>query len=95
MNPGAATVKLHLPAVLEMVVGTDRIDVRGNTIPEALRSAFDQHPQLERHLLLESGDLRPHILCVVNGECLLRGEVARFELEEGDEILIHQAISGG
>jgi len=95
VSPGAASVKLRLPAVLRMAVGTDEIAVRGNTIPEALRSAFDQLPQLEQHLLLESGELRPHVLCAVNGVCLMREEVARFALQEGDEILIQQAISGG
>jgi sulfur carrier protein ThiS len=95
MKTAAASVTLCLPGVLKMVVGTDRIAVQGNTVPEALRSAFAQHPQLEAHLLLESGELRPHILCVVNGQCLLREEVGRFDLKEGDEILIHQAISGG
>ena len=45
--------------------------------------------------LLESGALRPHVLCILNGESLQRDEVARTRLTEGDEIWIHQAISGG
>ena len=51
---------------------------------------------LERHLIdAKSGQLRPHVLCVVNGAALLREEVADARLADGDEILIHQAISGG
>ena len=95
MIPEAASATLRLPAVLQMAVGTDRIAVRGRTVQEALWSAFELHPRLEQHLLLESGDLRPHVLCAVNGECLFREEIARFVLKEGDEILIQQAISGG
>ena len=95
MTTSAKAVEITLPGVLEMAVGANRITGRGNTVLEALRSTFDRHPQLEGHLLLETGELRPHVLCVVNGECVLRDEVASFELHEGDEILIHQAISGG
>lgn len=96
MNTAAAAATLCLPSVLQMAVGVRQVEVRGKTVLEALQSAFDRHPRLERHLLLEkSKELRPHILCVVNGECLLREELSSFQLKDGDEILIHQAISGG
>lgn len=95
MTEQAPSVALRLPSVLKMAVGKDRVIVRGRTIPEALRAAFEQLPQLEHHLTLSSGEIRPHILCVVNGDSVLRDEVAGFVLTEGDEILIHQAISGG
>ena len=49
----------------------------------------------EHYLTLESGQLRPHVLYVLNGECLARADVKTTEVGEGDEILIHQAISGG
>ena len=89
------SVEVRLPTVLQIAAGKKSIAARGRTIADALRSAFEQVPQLERHLLLSSGELRPHILCVVNGTCLLRDEVGDFALSDGDEILIHQAISGG
>ena len=88
-------VEFRLPAVLKLAVGHDRIEAKGRTIPEALESAFGVVPLLKQHLLLDNGELRPHVLCVVNGESLLREEVATTSLGEGDEILIHQAISGG
>ena len=88
-------VEFRLPAVLKLAVGRDRIAAEGRTIPEALQSAFGVVPLLEQHLLLDNGELRPHVLCVVNGESLLREEVATTTLQDGDEILIHQAISGG
>ena len=95
MSDGAPLVELRFPAVLKMVVGTDRLRVRGRTIPEALDAAYAELPHLRHHLTLESGDLRPHVLCIVNGESVLRDEVAATTLADGDEILIHQAISGG
>ena len=62
---------------------------------EALDAACDALPNLRRHILLANGELRPHVLCLVNGECLLRHGYAERRLTDGDEILIHQAISGG
>ncbi len=95
MTKAPPQVELRLPSVLKMVVGRDRIQATGRTVPEALRSAFEQVPGLEKLLVVASGELRPHILCVVNGTSLLQEEVATAALATGDEILIHQAISGG
>jgi len=95
MTVGAPLVEFRFPAVLRMVVETGSVRVRGHTLPEALEAAYDAVPQLRYHLTLESGGLRPHILCILNGESVLRDEVADTALAEGDEILIHQAISGG
>ena len=95
MTTTAPLVELRLPAVLKVMIGQDRIPVRGRSLPEAFDAAFAALPQLRHHLALESGELRPHVLCILNGECVLRDEFARTTLAEGDEISIHQAISGG
>jgi sulfur carrier protein ThiS len=91
----APLIELRLPAVLKVVVGTDRVKVRGGSVPEALSDAYEKLPRLRHHLTLDSGELRPHILCLVNGESVLRDEIAGTKLSDGDELLIHQAISGG
>lgn len=91
----APLVELRLPAVLKVMVGRDRIRIHGRTLPEALEAAYAELPQLRLHLALESGELRPHVLCILNGESVLREEVAATTLSDGDEIWIHQAISGG
>ena len=88
-------VLLRLPSVLKVAVGTDRIRVSGATLAEAFEAAFETHPNLRYHLTQESGELRPHVLCLVNGEHVPRGEIAAMTLHDGDEILIHQAITGG
>ena len=96
MNPSAPPrVTLLLPTVLERVVGRGRIETRGGTIEEALEGAFGEVPLLRHHLMLDSGGLRPHILCIVDGESVLRDEAMTTALVDGSEILIHQAISGG
>jgi molybdopterin converting factor small subunit len=89
------SITLRLPTVLKTAVGADRIRVSGRTVGEALDAACDAYPNLRHHILQESGELRPHVLCLVNGENLLRDGFADRALADGDEILIHQAISGG
>ena len=69
--------------------------VRGRTLREALESAYDALPGLRDHLTLPAGGLRPHVLCILNGESVPRDEALETELADGDEIWIHQAISGG
>jgi molybdopterin converting factor small subunit len=91
----AATVTLELPSILRTVTGWRRTELRGRTIGEALEAAFEKTPVLRHHMTLDSGELRPHILCILNDETLPREEVRSTTLADGDEILIHQAISGG
>jgi sulfur-carrier protein len=89
------SVTLRLPSVLKVAVGTDQVQVTGRTVREALDAAFGALPNLRQHILLDGGDLRPHVLCLVNGEVLHRSGFADHPIGDGDEILIHQAISGG
>jgi sulfur carrier protein ThiS len=91
----APRVELRLPAVLKVVVGEDRVAVRGRTLPEALEAAYEALPRLRHHIAAESGELRPHVLCILNGASVPRDEVEKTKLADGDEIWIHQAISGG
>lgn len=89
------SVNLELPSILRTVAGWKRLEVSGRTIGEALEAAFDRTPVLRHHLTLDSGELRPHVLCVLNNATLPREGLLTTPLAEGDEILIHQAISGG
>lgn len=90
-----AEVTLQLPGVLEVIAGRRRIPTRGHTVRDALEHAFTTVPLLERHLLGADGALRPHVLCLRNGSSLDRDSALDTPLEPGDELLIHQAISGG
>jgi sulfur carrier protein ThiS len=89
------SVTLRLPSVLKVAVGADRVRVTGSTVGEALAAACAALPKLRQHILLDDGELRPHVLCLVNGAALPRDAYADHPLGDGDEILIHQAISGG
>ncbi len=95
MSRAAPRVELRLPAVLKVMVGADRASVRGRNVREALEAAYRELPQLRYHLTLESGGLRPHVLCLRNGTAIPRDRVDATELADGDKLEIHQAISGG
>lgn len=95
MTNGPPRVELRLPAVLKVMVGQDRLQVRGRNVREALEDAYAALPRLRQHLALESGALRPHVLCALNGESVRRDKLAETALADGDELWIHQAISGG
>jgi len=97
MTVGAAppAIEFVLPNVLKPVAGRTSFELRAGTVREALEAAFAVVPVLRHHLTLPGGELRPHILCLVNGESLLRDEAPGHALRDGDEVRIHQAISGG
>ncbi|MBZ0267835.1 MoaD/ThiS family protein [bacterium] len=92
--PRTPVVSLELPSTLGPVAGWRRLEVTGRTIGEALEVAFEKTPVL-RHHLIDAGQLRPHILCILNDAVLPRGKQLAAPVNDGDEILIHQAISGG
>ena len=88
-------VTLQLPVVLKPVAGRERMEVQGHHIAEALEAAFTEIPLLRHHIALDSGELRPHVLVILNGTAVDRASIDQIPLASGDEILIHQAISGG
>jgi molybdopterin converting factor small subunit len=86
-----ARATLVLPRILQEAVGATRLAVEGRTLRDALEDAYQRLPALRHHLCEESGRFRAHILCFLEGE----KKPLTTELEEGNEISIYQAISGG
>jgi molybdopterin synthase sulfur carrier subunit len=86
-----AKATLILPRVLQESVGTTRLQVEGRTLRDALEDAYRQLPALEHHLSDQQGRLRAHVLCFLEGE----RKVMSTAIQDGDEITIFQAISGG
>ncbi|MBI4563873.1 MAG: MoaD/ThiS family protein [Planctomycetes bacterium] len=86
-----ARATLILPGMLHESIGSGRLRVEGRTLGEALEDAYRRVPALRLHLCDEDGGFRVHILCFHNGE----RQPLDTPLEDGDEILILQAVSGG
>lgn len=89
------TVQIRLPRLLRPVVGDRRrIEVDGATVGGAIASLLETEPGLRPHLFDESGALRPHILCFVDGAST-RLDDRDAALEPGVTIEFLQAVSGG
>jgi molybdopterin converting factor small subunit len=87
-------VTVRLPRVLADLVGGDlRIEVTGNTLKNALGDLVRQRPDLELHLLDESGALRRHILCFCN-DTYTRTQLD-LPVHPGDTITVLHSVSGG
>jgi len=91
-----ARATLELPGMIAALLGgRRRIEVEGATLQAALADAFAREPRLRVHVLQESGRLREHVLCFVNGENARWHPDEDLPLEDGDRITIVQAVSGG
>jgi hypothetical protein len=75
-----------------MTANTDlRHTVAGDDVETALKDLFGQEPGLRSHLLDETGGIRPHVSVFVDGRQAELGT----PVEEGAEIYVLQAVSGG
>ena len=91
-----ARAVIKLPRLLEPAVGAiRRVDVTGATVGEAMADLLRQHPTLRVHLYDEQNQLRPHVLCFLNGTPDRDLAHGTAPLSEGDEIVFLQAVSGG
>ena len=87
--------EIRLPRLLEPVVGDRlRITVEASTIGGAVDELLREVPALRGHLFDESGRLRPHVLCFVDGAST-RLDDRTHRLAEGTTIEFLQAVSGG
>jgi hypothetical protein len=84
--------EVTIPRVLATVSGGVRsFRVTGDTLARALESLFESQPQLRVHLLNERGEIRPHVVCFVDG----RRASMDDPVTEQAEITVLQAVSGG
>jgi len=91
-----AHVVVELPSMLAAAAGGEReLPADGPTLRRALDDLFARHPALRVHLFDESGALRRHVLCFLNGRNTRWDETLDQPLAEGDRITVLQAVSGG
>ena len=85
-------VKVLLPAALRSYTGDTRLQARGDTL-HALFADLDQRfPGLRFRVVDEQQQLRPHMRVFVNGQALRE---LSFRLNDGDEVAVLLALSGG
>jgi molybdopterin synthase sulfur carrier subunit len=92
----ASEVTVTLPGILARFTGGRRnVPVAADTLGEAIDRLVEAHPELESHLFDGAGNLRAHLGLYRNGEGVAWDDVEAVELDDGDEVLVLQAVSGG
>jgi sulfur-carrier protein len=86
-------VKVRLPTpLIEYTGGVREVQAAGASLAELLADLDRQFPGIRFRMIDEQDEVRPHMRFFVNGE--LRRSV-RSPLEQGDEVLVVAALSGG
>lgn len=87
-------IRVTLPRLLGDVIGGVRqVSVMADDVGGALRAACDRHPELTVHLFDETGAVRPHVTCLLNG-VVVRDALDR-PVGPDDDVVVLQAVSGG
>ena len=96
LDGGTAAVRVHLPLALRPEAGGAAcIDVRADDAGQALTQLFSRHRALRRHLLDDTGALRPHVNVFVNQADVRSREGLATRVREGDDIHVVPSIAGG
>jgi len=91
-------VHLHLPGALRPYTGGLRLlDLAppGGTVAGLLEALGGAYPGVHHRVVDEVGRLRPHVNVFVNGESIRHIAGLATPLQEGDEVWLLPAISGG
>jgi len=91
-------VIFHIPGPLLVFTDGNRhieIDASPATVREALEFLCSLHPGIRDRLLNEQGEIREHVNVFLGREELRYLDGIATRLEDGAEITIMQAVSGG
>jgi sulfur carrier protein ThiS len=75
--------------------GQRLFDAEGSSIAAALSDLAARHPPLKLHFFDESGAIRHNIVFLHDGTMVRAKEAAARRLQDGDEIVITNALAGG
>lgn len=69
--------------------------ISGNTVSEIIQNLEKDHPGLSNYLLEDDGSLRKHVNIFIKDELIRDKDSLSDEVQEEDEVLVYQALSGG
>lgn len=89
-------ISVTVPGLLARFTDGERsVQLRASDVAECLDALVDEYPELGTHLSDDSGTRRPHVQVLYDGSVVERGEESGVGLEDGDEVVVLQAVSGG
>jgi len=91
-------IEFVIPGPLrELASNRDRVRLRGSaeSVNEALAMLWREHPALRDRVITERGEVRPHVNIFVDGESIRDLGGLDAAVEDGAEVVILPAVSGG
>ena len=89
-------MRIHIPTPLRQYAEkSPTVEVRGNTVAEALADLTAKHDGLRRHLYTDDGKLRAFVNVYVNEEDIRYMQRESTPVSESDTISIVPSIAGG
>ena len=87
---------VQIPTALRrLTAGAATVDCSAKTLAELLADLGRQHPDLNRHLRDDAGELRPFVNVYVNEEDIRFLGGISYQFQEGDEVMLVPSIAGG
>jgi len=87
---------LRIPTPLRTYTGgQNEINLRGQTVSEAMSDLVVQHPSLQKHLFNGEGSLRPFINLFLGEENIKDLQGMETPLQDDDRLLLIPSIAGG
>lgn len=90
----SASVSIPTP-LRSFTAGKRAVEVCGESVGDALRELAQLHPQLQRHLFSESGELRGFVNVYLNDSNVRDLDDVRTAVRSGDVLTIVPSIAGG
>lgn len=75
--------------------GIEATDVPGQTVRDLLNNLEKKYPGLMNYIVDDQGRMRQHVNIYLNNELIKDREKLSDHVEEGDEVYVMQALSGG
>lgn len=90
-------MKVHIPSPLRPFAGQQAaVEVRGETIADALAQLTAQYPDLKRHLFTDEGKVRGFVNVYLNDDDVrYLADKDRTAVKDSDTISILPSIAGG
>ncbi len=89
-------VKVKLTSALKRFFPTlSELDVTASNIRDVLVELEQKYPGISSYLMDDAGCLRQHVNIFVKGELIKDRTTLTDQLNDQDEVLIFQALSGG
>jgi len=90
----SVTVKIP-PALRTLCGGSAQVEIQAASVAEAIAALDRAHPGMAERICTEQGEARRHVLIYVNQDDIRERDGMRTALQNGDEVFVLPAVSGG